>query len=247
MVVPLRIVSDDGRKRVRGRERERETVGRVLTVWLFGSVPFGCAVFCGRGEGYIIGGCYTASLVTRVTDVAATIYEDRFCPFFFHARSPYNGELGRKLWPLGPRSRPAILRNHRSRLSIQHRATYAFVRCIFMRLIIFFLFPFLLPLSRLHPRCSNLSLAGLWIHGRRDFRDRYPRRGSGIKASRSPRDCSLRLSFLRRYIGRTGFFVTTGELFAGRRDHLQTRPTRRTNDKKKGRTDSCRLTRGSLF
>lgn len=114
-------------------------------MWLFGSVPFGCAVFCGRGEGYIIGGCYTASLVTRVTDVAATIYEDRFCPFFFHARSPYNGELGRKLWPLGPRSRPAILRNHRSRLSIQHRATYAFVRCIFMRLIIFFLFPFLLP------------------------------------------------------------------------------------------------------
>lgn len=103
------------------------------------------------------------------------------------------------------------------------------------------------PLSRLHPRCSNLSLAGLWIHGRRDFRDRYPRRGSGIKAARSPRDCSLRLSFLRRYIGRTGFFVTTGELFAGRRDHLQTRPTRRTNDKKKGRTDSCRLTRGSLF
>lgn len=39
-------------------------------------------------------------------------------------------------------TRPASLPpSPRSRLSIQHRPTYAFVRCIFMRLIIFFLFP----------------------------------------------------------------------------------------------------------
>lgn len=71
---------------------------------------------------------------------AATIYDRSIPlpPFFLSLRipgSPYNGELGRKLWPLGPASLSL------PRLSIQHRPTYAFVRCIFMRLIIFFLFP----------------------------------------------------------------------------------------------------------
>lgn len=85
-----------------------------------------------------------------------------FAPFFFRTLFSYNGELGRKLQPpLGPpgSAPPTGSGNHRSRLSIQHRATYAFLRCIFMRLIIFFLPPPpLVPpsLDRLAP-CVPLS------------------------------------------------------------------------------------------
>ena len=111
------------------------------------TVPY--AVFCGReGEGYIIDECYTASLVTRVTDAAATIYEDRSRRFFlFFFFFPFTrvllitANLAVNYSRSGPSSLPSFRQPSVARLSIQHRATYAFVRCIFMRLIIFFRFP----------------------------------------------------------------------------------------------------------
>lgn len=51
------------------------------------------------------------------------------------------------LLPVADHSRSRLPEHRRSRLSIQHRATYAFVRCIFMRMIIFFLFLFRPPPS----------------------------------------------------------------------------------------------------